>query len=67
MDQAAVSDDHQASVTAVQKYIDANSRDKSVASVLILDAVSIHDSEMSRISRTLNPADSEELIDPTPR
>ncbi|MEU8571101.1 hypothetical protein AB0C51_22620 [Streptomyces pathocidini] len=66
LDQSAVTNDHQASVTAARKYLDANSRDKSVASVLILDAVSIHESEMSRISRTLNAADSAALIDPTP-
>ncbi|MEU2432819.1 MULTISPECIES: hypothetical protein [unclassified Streptomyces] len=65
LDQAAVTDDHQASVAAVRTYLDANSRDKTVASLLILDAVTIHDSEMSRISRTLKPADSVELIDPT--
>lgn len=67
LDQAAVTDDHQASVTAVRQYLDTNSRDKSVASALILDAVSIHDSELSRISRTLNPADSVESIAPTHR
>ncbi|MGW1194824.1 hypothetical protein ACWD4B_03025 [Streptomyces sp. NPDC002536] len=54
--QEGVTVDHQESVTAVRNYLDTHSRDKSVASVLILDAVTIHESETNRIARTLRPA-----------
>ncbi|MFD8197857.1 hypothetical protein [Streptomyces wuyuanensis] len=53
LDQAATTDDHRPAIAAVRKYLDANTRDKSVPSVLILDAVTIHESETTRIDRTL--------------
>ncbi|MFD3947913.1 hypothetical protein [Streptomyces sp. NPDC058579] len=55
LEQEGVTADHQESVTAVRNYLDRNSEDKSVASVLILDAVTIHENETDRIARTLKP------------
>ncbi|MCC2280980.1 hypothetical protein LKL35_37375 [Streptomyces sp. ET3-23] len=50
---AVLDDEHKDSVTVLRKYLNDHSQDKSVASVLILDAITIHDSESKRIARTL--------------
>jgi hypothetical protein len=53
LDDGHITDDHKASRDAVRQYLSANSKDTTVAGVLILDAVTIHDGEMERIGRTL--------------
>ena len=53
LDDSYITDDHKASRDAVNQYLSANSKDKTVAGVLILDAVTVHEGEMERIGRTL--------------
>jgi hypothetical protein len=53
LDDTHITDDHKASRDAVRQYLSTNSKDKTVAGILILDAVTVHDGEMERIGRTL--------------
>lgn len=53
MDDAHVNEDHQAARDAVSKYLSINAKDQSTASTLILDAITVHESEAQRIFRTL--------------
>ena len=53
LDDRHITDDHKTSRDAVRQYLSTNSKDTTVAGVLILDAVTIHDGEMERIGRTL--------------
>lgn len=53
MDDAHVNEDHQAARDAVSEYLSINAKDQSAASTLILDAITVHDSETQRIFRTL--------------
>ena len=53
LDDTHTTDDHQASRDAVSQYLSTNSKDKTVAGVLILDSVTVHDGKMERIGRTL--------------
>jgi hypothetical protein len=53
LDDRHITDDHKASRDAVSQYLSTNSKDKTVAGVLILDAVTVHEGEMERIGRTL--------------
>jgi hypothetical protein len=53
LDDAHITADHEASRDAVLNYLAANKGDPTVGGVLILDALTIHDTEIKRISRTL--------------
>ena len=53
LDDACVTADHQASRDAVLQYMKTHGDDPTLGGVLILDAVTLHDSELNRISRTL--------------
>lgn len=53
LDDTHITEDHQASLEAVSRYLNANRADPTVGGVLILDAVTIHAGELDRISRTL--------------
>jgi hypothetical protein len=55
LDDGHVSDDHRASRDAVRDYLAAGGSNGTVASTLLLDALSIHDAEAERIRRTLSP------------
>ncbi len=53
LDDTRTAGDHRASRDAVKKYLGANDGDATVGGTLILDAVTVHDGETERISRTL--------------
>jgi hypothetical protein len=53
LDNDHIAADHTASRDAVANYLKTNAEDKTVAGVLILDAVTVHDGETERINRTL--------------
>jgi len=52
-DDAHIVDDHKASRDGLRSYLSSNSSDKTVAATLVLDAVTMHESESVRIDRTL--------------
>jgi hypothetical protein len=52
LDDDHVAEDHKTSRIAVRDYLDRN-KGKTVAGTLILDALTLHDSEAERIDRTL--------------
>jgi hypothetical protein len=53
MDDAHVADDHKSARDALRSYLASHSADKTVAATLVLDAVTVHESESVRIGRTL--------------
>jgi hypothetical protein len=53
LDDTHITQDHQASRTAVSQYLSAYRTDPTAGGVLILDAVTVHAGESDRISRTL--------------
>ena len=53
LDKRIINTSHAASRAAVKKYLTDNSQDSTVGGVLILDAVTIHESDGNRIDRTL--------------
>jgi hypothetical protein len=54
--QAKVTSDHAGAVEDLYHFVEARRKDPTVAATLILDALTIHDKEMARIDRTLEPA-----------
>jgi len=54
LDDAHITDDHRAARDALRNYLSSNVSDKTVAATLVLDAVTVHESESVRIGRTLN-------------
>jgi len=53
LDDAHIADDHKVSRDAVLDYLEAHGTEPTLGGVLILDAVTVHDSELNRINRTL--------------
>ncbi len=53
LDDGHITDDPKAGRDAVLGYLNANGRDPTVGGVLMLDALTIHDTKLNRISRTL--------------
>ena len=53
LDDAHITADHKASRDAVIDYLKTHSGEPTLGGVLILDAVTVHDGELNRISRTL--------------
>jgi hypothetical protein len=53
LDDAHIVDDHKAARDGLRSYLSSNSSDKTVAATLVLDAVTVHESESVRIDRTL--------------
>lgn len=53
LDDAHVAGGHRASRDAVRAFVDARRGDLAMGGNLILDALTVHDSELNRISRTL--------------
>lgn len=53
LDVAHVTPDHWASRDAVREYLTAHAGEETLGGVLILDAVTMHDAEVNRVSRTL--------------
>jgi len=53
LDDAHVTADHKASRDAVLDYLKTHDGEPTLGGVLILDAVTVHDGELNRISRTL--------------
>jgi hypothetical protein len=53
LDDAHVSADHKGSRDAVGDYLESRTAEPTLGGVLLLDAVTLHDSELNRISRTL--------------
>jgi hypothetical protein len=53
LDDAHITQDHKASRDAVLDYLKIHDKEPTLAGVLILDAVTIHEPELNRISRTL--------------
>jgi len=53
LDDEHITDDHKASRNAVSQFLSTYRNDKTVAGVIILDAVTVHAGEMERIGRTL--------------
>jgi hypothetical protein len=53
LDDAQISASHVASRDALRNFLEKYGSDPTVGGILILDAVTVHDSEMNRISRTL--------------
>ncbi|MGH8590148.1 MAG: hypothetical protein ACREXX_12730 [Gammaproteobacteria bacterium] len=53
LDDAHITADHKESRDAVVGYLRAHATEPTIAGVLILDAVTVHDSEVNRLSRTL--------------
>jgi hypothetical protein len=53
LDDAHITADHKASRDAVLDYLKTRDKEPTLGGVLILDAVTLHDSELNRISRTL--------------
>jgi hypothetical protein len=50
---ASMSRDHAAARDALQSYLQASAADNAAAAMIILDALTIHDSEAARVGRTL--------------
>jgi hypothetical protein len=53
LDDAHITADHKASRDAVLDYLKTHDNEPTLGGVLILDAVTVHDAELNRISRTL--------------
>jgi hypothetical protein len=53
LDDGHIADGHRTSRDAALAYLASHAGDKTVAAVLILDAVTVHDSETGRINRTV--------------
>jgi hypothetical protein len=53
LDDAHIVDDHKAARDGLRNYLSSNSSDKTVAATLVLDAVTVHESESVRFDRTL--------------
>jgi hypothetical protein len=53
LDDAHITQDHNASRDAVLDYLKIHDKEPTLGGVLILDAVTIHEPELNRISRTL--------------
>jgi hypothetical protein len=53
LDDPHITADHKASRDAVLDYLKAHASEPTLGGVLILDAVTVHDAELNRISRTL--------------
>ena len=53
LDDSRITTDHRASRDAVLEYIRRQGSDPTLGGVLILDALTLHDSEANKISRTL--------------
>ncbi len=53
LDDDHIDDDHKIARDALRDYLSRHSADKTVASTLVLDAVTVHESESVRIGRTL--------------
>jgi hypothetical protein len=53
LDDAHVTADHRTSRDDVRSYLTKSAADRTVGGVLILDALTMHDSELNRINRTL--------------
>jgi hypothetical protein len=53
LDDAHVTEDHKTARDAAVSYLTSHQGDQTVAAVLLLDAVTVHDSETGRINRTL--------------
>jgi hypothetical protein len=53
LDDAHTADDHMAAREGLRSYLAAHSSDKTVAATLVLDALTMHESESVRIGRTL--------------
>ena len=53
LDDAHITTDHKTSRDAVLDYLKTHDREPTLGGVLILDAVTVHDSELNRINRTL--------------
>jgi hypothetical protein len=50
-----ITDDHVAAKAAVQSYLGSHGVDPTVAATIILDALTVHESESTRVARTLKP------------
>ncbi len=53
LDDRHIEDGHRDARDEVRSYLESNDEDATVAGVLILDAVTVHDGETDRINRTL--------------
>jgi hypothetical protein len=53
LDDAHIAADHKSARDALRAYLSNHSADKTVAATLVLDAVTVHESESVRIGRTL--------------
>jgi hypothetical protein len=53
LDDAHIADDHMVAREGLRSYLASHSSDKTVAATLVLDAVTVHESESVRIARTL--------------
>jgi hypothetical protein len=53
LDDAHIVDDHKAARDGLRSYLSSHSSDKTVAATLVLDAVTVHESESVRIGRIL--------------
>ncbi len=53
MDDSHVAAGHRASRDAVREFMQAREGDPSLGGNLVLDALTVHDSELNRIARTL--------------
>jgi hypothetical protein len=56
LDDNHIRDDHRTARDALRGYLSSHRSDKTVAATLLLDAVTIHESESVRIDRTLTSA-----------
>jgi hypothetical protein len=53
LDDAHIADDYMVTREGLRSYLAGHSSDKTVAAMLVLDAVTVHESEAVRIARTL--------------
>jgi len=53
LDDAHIADDHKAARDRLIEYLSSNVSDRTAASTLMLDALTVHESESARINRTL--------------
>src|SRR5207247_9994512 len=53
LDGASIASDHEAAKDALLRYLETNAADNGAPAAVILDALTVHDSESARLDRTL--------------